>query len=463
MKRTSLALLVSGLTAMATTLLFVVTATAETRYASPNGLTSGQCDSPAISCTITRAASLSGPGDTLILSSTFTAAKYSLTLNGTQAQPITVKGPAVLDAKHVPMSPTDSALRCLNCSWVTFRDFTIQNSFARGLSFSGDNPSRSHHITIENVTVLHVGERAIGGSGDDVVIRAVYVEYAAEANETNGEGGGWAGAISSYTFGDGTPSHRWSLLESHIAYVRGECAIALRVIGWLAERNTFTNCYNIYTDKAQQVVWNANTVIQQPGWGKFGGTGDGFKSANENPQLVPALFISDLIYTNNILIGVKDCFSYWHVFGGYSRVTITGNDCRSTIGALSDFDNIPPGETQPTGNTFKANLCTGSCATYFGDANDRAGWAIEIATAVATETRTPIWTSSVTPTFTTRAPSASPTPTMSPIPSLTRTATQSPSPSITLSPSQTFTPAPLWSMTCPGRLVIVGQVVTCWP
>lgn len=425
-------IITTGLSALAVIVWAVTQATVETHYAAPGGSATGQCpiSQP---CTIARAATLTGPGDTIVLTGTFTAAKVSLTLNGTEAQPITVQGPATLDSTGVSMGDTDATLKCNSCSWVVFKSFVIQNSGARGLSFSG-----AHHLTVDGITVRHVGQRAIGGSGDDVTIRNVLVEYAAEDNTTNGSGGGWAGGISSYTHGDGSPSHRWTLSDSTIRFVRGECAIALRIESWLAERNTFANCYNIYTDKAQQVVWANNTITQLQGWGKYGGIGDGFKMANENPQLSPLLQLSDITFTDNT-VQAKDCFSYWHVEGNYSKLTITGNKCTAS-GYFADFDSINSTHPQPADNIWQGNTCTGSCATYFGDTTDRTGWTFDLVTATPTRTASATRTATKTRTVTHTA-----TPTSSPSATVTLTKTASPSatasPTLTTVPTITSTPS----------------------
>lgn len=445
----STALLLGTLAALVTA---VALDTVETRYASGNGLSGGQCDTPLISCTISRAVTLTGPGDTLVLTGLFPQSKYSITLNGSASQPITVKGPATLDSLGVSMGDTDASLKCTNCTHVTFRDFTIQNSGARGLSFSGNSASQSHHIIVDGLTIRHVGQRAIGGSGDDIIIRNVLVEYAAEDNTSNGSGGGWAGGISSYTSGDNVPSHRWTLSDSTIRYVKGECAIALRVIGWTATNNTLSSCYNIYTDKASGVLWSSNTITQSLGWGKNNGIGDGFKLANENPQLSPAVWVTDVTFLNNILIGVKDCFSYWQVSGRYANIRVQGNNCQNNTGWLADFDSISSTFPQPSNNIWTANICSGACSTFFGDTNDRASWTFDA-------TPTPTHAQTLTPTLT-----RTPTRTLTLTSTLTPTSTATDTPTITPSPTSTpdLTPIPLWRMECGYRIEIELGIVTCW-
>jgi len=435
------------------------------RYAAPAGLTTGLC--PVTSpCTLARAASF---GNSILLrGGVYSNTKLTLTLVGTSAQPIIIESypgeQAIFDSTGVAMGNTDETLKCNNCQWVTFKNFTIQNSGARGIGFSGSTPAQSHHITIDGLTVRHVGQRAIGGSGDDITIRNVIVEYAAEDNTTNGSGSGWAAAVSSFTFGDGSPSHRWTLTDSRIAFVRGECAIALRIDGWTAIGNVFENCYNIYTDKAINVLWQGNVITQATSWGKYGGRGDGFKLANENSVIPFAL--NNISFIGNRQFGVKDCFSYWQSAGSYSNVRIENNECINNTGAAANFSAVPASLPQPVGNVYKGNTCS-NCSTYFGDATDRLGWEFDM----ITPTQTPIFTAipSQTPT---KTPTLIIAPTATRTRTLTHTATSTPSatatatltPTATPTETQTPTLGPVWVMSCGGRVVVdvVRGQVSCY-
>lgn len=385
-----------------------------TRYVTPTGLSSGSCTITQ-PCTLTRAAALTRAGDSILLrGGVYSNTRATIALSGTALLPISIASypneTAILDGGGPSViADTDSIFLLSNSAFVTVRGITLQNSGGRGLSIYSPRAGATHHITIDSVTVLHVGQRALGGSGDDIILRNVYVEYASEDNTTDGSGSGWAGGISSYTHGDGAPARRWSLTDSHVAYIHGECVIAYNVDGWVAERNTFSNCYHVYNDKARNVVWSGNTIVQQPGWGKRGTNGDGFKMANELPQLVPPLYIESVSFVNNVLIGVRDCFSYWQAGGTYSNILIQGNDCRSNTGWLANYATVPTGQARPAGNVLAFNLCT-RCDVFLGNSE---GWTVsyvETDTPTPTDTDTPSATPTATPTWTpTDTPSNTPT------------------------------------------------------
>jgi hypothetical protein len=391
-------------------------ATGVVYYMSPTGLDTNPCTSRALACrSLQTAGTKLKAGDTLYMAGgVYSATATSLSTLGTITQPITISSApgewAILDAAGSPIPDTSSVIRLLNPSYTILADFEIRNSSGRGISvYSGGNGT-GHHVTIDSVIVRNVGQRAIGGSGDDITIRDSLVEYAAMDNTTDGSGGGWAAGISSYTQGNGDVSHRWTMTGTTIRNVRGECAIALDVIGFEWRGNHFENCYNIYVDKASNGLIASNVVSQTVGWGKRGGVGDGFKLANENSNFPTARFVlAEVELRANELYGVGDCFSYWQdtrntsPTNTYARITITGNACSGNVGALADFHAVGSAYTQPAGNTWTDNTCSGACSTSFGDTSDRASWAFD------TQTTTPPPSPTASPTQTaTATPAADP-------------------------------------------------------
>lgn len=417
-------------------------------YISPAGSDNNPCTLAAKCRTVQRAGALLSAGGSLIMDGgVYSATSTSLTLAGTISAPITITSApgqwAILDASGAPIGDTDSVLRLANSRFVVVTNLEIRNSSGRGLSIYSAGNGSGHHITIDGVIVRNVGQRAIGGSGDDITIRNVLVEYAAMDNITNGEGGGWAAGISSYTQNNGDVSHRWSLINSTIRYVKGECAIALRLRGFVFDGNTFEACYNIYIDKASDGVFTNNTINQIVGWGKRGTNGDGLKLSNENPPLASPFVLANIQIDNNAINGSKDCFSFWYdsrntTLNSYANVDITNNDCNGNTGYFLDFDSVPAGQPQPTGNLFSGNTCA-VCNTNFGDASDRAGWIIELTTPTPTPSRSPTATRTETAT-----PSPTPTRTNTATATQTRTLTATATPS----PTPTFTPTPTPTPIC---------------
>lgn len=400
-RNTTIGLTIGGAGALILALAYSILApTGATRYAAPGGITTGTCPVSA-PCTIARAASLTAAGDVIQLrGGVYTNTKLSLTLVGTAAQPITIEAypgetPILDGGGGTLIADTDSILRLQGSAYITVRGITFQNSGGRGLSVYAATNNATHHITIESVIISHVGQRGIGGSGNDITIRDSLVEYGAEDNTTGGSGGGWAAGISSFTAGDGTPARRWVIENTTVQNIKGECVIALRIIDITFSNNAFSNCYNIYSDKAQDVTWSGNTITQASGWGKGGGVGDGFKFANENPQISPTLHISNVVYSANVLIGVKDCFSYFDAAGSYRGVQIINNDCQNATGSLADIQSVSG--AAPTGNVLSGNTCTGACGVSIGNPG---GWSFEPFTPTPTATITTTPTQSPTPTAT---------------------------------------------------------------
>lgn len=425
-------------------LIFILTTSAQVLAAavlviSPNGVDGNACTLTSPCATIQKAASLARPGDTILMrGGTYRpTGEQVVTLSGLITAPITIQSYpgewAVFDASAITLSRTSSVILLVNSKHVIFANAEIRNSTGRGLSVRGASSGASRNISVENVYIHHIGERAFGGSGDDITLQNSTIEYAS-MNWTGNESGGWAGGVSSYTHSDGSPSNRWTLLNNIIRKVHGECAIALRLHTFTFENNTFGDCHIVYIDKADNGLVAGNVITQSEAWGRNGRPGDGFKLANEGNSLV---VVSNILFTDNRIYNAEDCFSYWQdptntsPNNTYHHISIIGNECRANIGRFANFYAVGSAYVQPQANILAGNVCDG-CALLLGDPSDRVSWTVETpATATPTPTRTP-----------TRTPTQTPT----------RTPTRTPTP----------TPTALWQMTCDGRLVISGNVVTCY-
>lgn len=299
--------------------------------------------------TIKEASRSAEPGDTIFVrGGTYTAAEDKVEVEGTAAQPILIRPyqneTVIFDGTGADLRRTDSIINILFSKHVIFEGFEVRNSSGRGISFY-----ESEFVTIRNNDVHHIYTRAIGGSGNDIVIENNHVWQAVLENENNAydSEGDWAGAISTWTRSDGSPTTNVVIRNNNIHEIWGEGIITMLVKNVVVERNIVKNAFSvsIYVNEVENAVYDSNYIYitsQEFNRSDRAYPAHGFLLANEGARPTHP-HLNNIVLSNNVIVGTGAGINYWPYPGNpndpqntYRNIKIVYNVIKDThVDAIS--------------------------------------------------------------------------------------------------------------------------------
>lgn len=365
--------------AVAATSIFVATSGSDSSG-------NGSIDNPYGS--IEKAAREANPGDTVyVRGGVYNVGEQSIGADGTDTQRITIKPynneEVVLDADGKNLAENEGIIALTSAKYVTVEGFEMRNSTGRGITIY-----ESEHIIIRNNYVHHIGTRAIGGAGADILIEGNHVYEAVLENEDNkyNATGGWAGAVATWTRSNGDPSTDIVIRNNIVENVWGEGIMALRSIGMVVEGNTVINPYSvgIYLNKLENAIVNGNHVyITDTRFNRSDRSypAHGINIANENARsTLPRS--NNIILSNNLIVGTGAGIRYWHdTRGGYEDnnyrdFQVVNNVIIGTHKQPIDFEDVPSDYVQPTNATLHNNIIFRGLNGDKGNIGDLSAWTI---------------------------------------------------------------------------------------
>ena len=337
-------------------------------YISPTGddtLGDGSIGSPFL--TWGRVDGEMSPGDTLYMRGGIYNFRQSFTRDGSPGNPITIRpypGEIVIfDGTSVSVSSTQS-MAFVNGDYVDVRGdgrFIIRNSSGRGFSFF-----ESIYSTLRETLVHDVSRRGIGGSGHFITIENNELYNGCMVNFEYALGtGGWPGGIQSTRWGDGTPSDDWIIRGNYVHECWGEGILPSSMTRGLIENNHVKNTASIliYLEKFVDGVCRNNLCeFDNPDFIRPDRTypAHGIVWATED-DIVPFTPNNIDIY-NNILIGVGAGLRFYYdiptvsVNNTYYNIRCWNNYVTGNYRETLSVDDVPPGNTQPSGCEFYNNI-----------------------------------------------------------------------------------------------------------
>jgi parallel beta-helix repeat protein/VCBS repeat-containing protein len=298
-------------------------------YVSTTGSDSNSGTSTSPVKSITRAAQLAQPGDTVMVHGGTYNSTVTISKSGTASAPITFKP---VSGEHViidgSQTSSGSTLVTIDGDYVTFQGFEVRNAQKVGISLW-----TTHDSKVLNNDV-HDSERAgiwAGGSTStdsyNNLIDGNKVWHNVQENSGGSSSGGWAQAIGLYA-SDGTIIRNNTSYDNYGEGIGVQSTIGAKVTGNIVRDNY---SMNIYLDNAQGAVAQNNTVYHtydtefyrdgKPAWG--------IRIANE--YVDRPLPSKDIVVTNNILGGVGNVgYSTYGANTGLSNSTISPNTVYSS-------------------------------------------------------------------------------------------------------------------------------------
>jgi parallel beta-helix repeat protein len=337
--------------------------------------------------TIEKACDFVGPGDFIYLrGGIYTGIQHKINPNnvanyGTASNPITVKNyngeEVILDGTDLDIPNSDGLLHISNwqspvITYYIIEGLTVRNSNKRGISYYN-----VENLIIRNCTVHDVQLRAIGGWGHYVTIENNEVYNAGMINENGVMGtGGWPmmiyGAVDWQT---GNPSTNLTIKNNYVHNSWGEAMGPGRESSdVIIENNIIRDVFSvgIYIDKATSTTIRGNYLYAtDPSFYRFDRPFTAIGWANEENLDGGALPVQDIEIYNNLIEGTGKGINYWHddsnsdTDNSYHNITIVYNTIVDVTHYAISLDEVPSGNTPPSGCIFKNNIVeNGSQSNY---------------------------------------------------------------------------------------------------
>ncbi len=229
------------------------------------------------------------------------------------------EGRWIIDGQQTTLQSKRSLVNLSTSEYIDFEGFEIRHSNDRGLSFY-----QSKHLRIAQNNVHHTYNRALGGSGDHILIEKNHVSHASLINENrkmcsgNTCAGGWPAAVSTIFWWDtGAWSKDIKFRENLVHDVWGEGIDALYLDGGEIVGNTVYNAFsvNIYLDKARHILVDRNHLYStDPAYYRADkphpANGISFSVEAATPQ--STLPTEEITISNNLIYGTGRGITYWH-------------------------------------------------------------------------------------------------------------------------------------------------------
>jgi len=338
-------------------------------YVSTTGSDSNTGASSSPLKTITKAAQLAQPGDTVLVHGGTYNGNVTISKNGTASAPITFKP---VDGEHViidgSQTAANSTLVSISGDYVTFQGFEVRNAQRTGISLWGTHDTKVLNNNVHDSVraAIWAGDSTVGGSYNNL-IEGNKVWHNVLENSARTASGGWAQAIGLYA-SDGTIIRNNTSYDNYGEGIGVQSTIGAKVLG-----NTVHDNYSvdIYLDNAQGAVVQQNTVYHtyDTDYYRNGKPAYGIRVANE--EVDRPLPSKDLVITDNVLAGVGDVgYSTYGANTGMSNVTID-NKVYSSPDAVTQA-STPSGSPTPTPTPDTTDHTVTAVSDHYAATEDKA-------------------------------------------------------------------------------------------
>ncbi|MBB4040789.1 nitrous oxidase accessory protein NosD, partial [Microvirga flocculans] len=297
-------------------------------YVSTTGSDSNAGTSTSPVKTITKAAQLAQPGDTVLVHGGVYNGTVNISKNGTASAPITFKP---VSGEHVIIDGSQTAsgsnLVTITGDYVTFQGFEVRNAKRAGITLwdTHDTKVLDNNVHDSFRAAIWAGGSAVGNSYNNL-IEGNEVWHNVLENSSRTWSGGWAQGIS-LDKSDGSIIRNNNVYDNY-----GEGIGAMFTKGAKISGNTVYDSYSvgIYLDNAQDAVVQYNMVSHtyDTNFYRNGKPATGIEIANEfGDRQLPS---SGLVITNNVLGGVGTVhYSTYGANTGLINSTIAPNTVSS--------------------------------------------------------------------------------------------------------------------------------------
>lgn len=350
-------------------------------YIAPAGDDADPCTLTSPCLTVPRAVGLAAPGDTVYArgGSYSILGEQWIVGTGDVGQPITITSypgeTALFSAAGANLTQFAPVLRIADSRHVVLDRVSVCCSTGRGISITA-----SENITISRTTVTEIGDRAIGGHGDNITIEGNVIDRAVLLNEDRTASGGWGAGIASWSWPDDSPSRQWVVTGNTVTRTYGECYIALMVISFSFIGNVADGCFSVdlYVDRARDGIIAGNHLRATiPGFERNGRNAHGILFAAESSAV--AITPGNVTVADNVIgPGVEVGIHWWEdpenlgTWNTYDNLVIVRNRFQSTDSFDAEFPPLTGGGDPPCCSRFSENLVSG--ISVFGDAG---AWTVE--------------------------------------------------------------------------------------
>ncbi len=336
--------------------LFGATAHAADRYVSTSGNDANAGTLAAPLRTITQAAAVAQPGDTIHVRGGVYTGRVKIYSKGTASARITFRPynseKVTLDGAGVP---SDKAVVSLNeAEYVDFNGFEVRNApyigilgwYAKNIRILNNDV----HGTVRGG--IWVGADTMGYSSDITVSGNSVHNTVLENQYHNMGGGGWAGAVVV------SVTERATITGNRIWNNDGEGLISLRSNHHVIRDNQIWDNFSVelYIDNSRFATVDRNFVYNtgNPRYLRDGRRAAGIAVANEtNSNMNPS---SDNLFSNNIVVGTRWGFYYgaWESGGGLRNSKVVNNTFYGTTDAIIEIENDAHANSVVQNNIFNA-------------------------------------------------------------------------------------------------------------
>lgn len=284
---------------------------------------------------------------------------------------ITIEGENkfVFDGTGIYSDSTGAVILIYEADNVSISGVTVKNSGGRGISYyDADN------ITVKNSTVFNIRKRAIGGSGNNILIEGNTVHDSALVNE-NGDmcgQGGWAAAISTLSqnapggvFNDGVTIKNNTIYNN---WGEGISAFDSKNVKILNNKVYNNYSVNIYLDRTENATVIGNHVYQDFNHRP--------KTCGSSPRQTRSILIANedwatttlannILIANNVLQGGHSGIGYWQDTSysdqrnTYSNIVIAHNVIFNPDKYGIDFDSVSSPYNAPSNIHLLNNIIDG--------------------------------------------------------------------------------------------------------
>ncbi len=333
----------------------------------------GSIDAPFVS--IEKACDFVGAGDTIFMRGgvyNFQQLVNSES-NGTNANPIVIcnylNEEPIIDGSEVNLN-NNSALLFV-ARWTqdpvmqhyVVQGITVRNSSERGISYY-----KTENLTIRDCKVYNIQKRGIGGYGSNVFIENNEIFQAALINENGIMGNsGWPMIIyGAVDYENGNPSENIFIRNNYVHECWGEgIGPGQGSTGVIIENNTVKDVWSvgIYCDKTSDVTISSNHIFNvNENFYRNGEPAIGISLANEISFHGMYPFVQNIRIYNNLISNVRKGIGFWLDASNnedqntYSGIDIAFNVIYNPTSAAIVFDDIPEGNTNPSGCSLHNNI-----------------------------------------------------------------------------------------------------------
>ncbi len=321
--------------------------------------------------TISKAATVVRPGDTVNVRGGIYSERVIIYSKGTASAPIVFRAMAgeivILDGGTIP--PNEPIVELTGTRHVDFSGFEVRNSRYIGIVLWHARHTRvlGNHVHHTTRNGIYAGGATLGRSSDITVSNNSVHDTVLENQRHDMPSGGWAGAVVV------SKTERASINRNRIWNNHGEGLISLLSDHAVIRYNEIFDNFSayLYLDNARFVTADRNLIYSTGNalYFRDGKPGAGIAIANEtNPQMNRS---RANVFTNNVVIGTRWGFYYgnYQSGGGLRDTRVLHNTFSGTTEELVRIEDGPHSNNMITNNTFlqsgsRAAVVAGGGVTY---------------------------------------------------------------------------------------------------